>query len=118
MKIQFTPEALQAIRLKRAWWESNREEAPRLFRDELFEMTAKLGTGAAQGEQLYTVRAKREIWRLLLPKTQTHVYYRLTSSGEDVEIISVWNEIGGENPGFGQRGIAGNAPVPSGLSAN
>jgi hypothetical protein len=100
VRVRFAPEALEAIRYKRAWWEANRNKAPRLFRDELAEVIAKLRTGATQGAQLYTVHAKRKIWRLLMPKTKVHVYYRIERSGQEVEIITAYNAIGGEGPDF------------------
>jgi hypothetical protein len=63
VRVRFAPEALEAIRYDRTWWEANRDKdkAPRLFRDELAEVIANLRTGATQGAQLYTVHAKRKV---------------------------------------------------------
>ena len=100
MRVRFAPEALEAIRYKRGWWEAHRDKAPRLFRDELAEVIAKLRAGATEGAQLYTVHAKRKIWRLLMPKTKVHVYYRNSRSGQEVEVISAWNATAGDGPDF------------------
>lgn len=35
MKVRFTPEALLALREKRAWWQQHRDKAPELFVQEL-----------------------------------------------------------------------------------
>jgi hypothetical protein len=54
VRVLFAPEALEAIRYKRVWWEANRDKA----RDELEEVIAKLRAGATEGAQLYTVHAR------------------------------------------------------------
>jgi hypothetical protein len=100
VRVRFAPEALEAIRHNRAWWEAHRDKAPRLFRDELADVIAKLRTGATEGAQLYTVHAKRKIWRVLMPKTKVHVYYRASRSGQEVEIVTTWNATAGDGPDF------------------
>lgn len=100
MRVRFAPEALEAIRYKRVWWEAHRDKAPGLFRDELAEVIAKLRSGVTEGAQLYTVYEKRKIWRLLMSKTKVHVYYRSGRSGQEVEIITVSNATAGDGPDF------------------
>jgi hypothetical protein len=51
LRIRFTPEALQAARTKRAWWEQHRDKAPRLFVIELAAVVAKLRDGADDDRQ-------------------------------------------------------------------
>lgn len=65
--------------------------------EELGAVVAKVREGADQGRQQYAVRAGRIIWRLLMPKTRIHVYYRFEANG-DVEVISVWNATGSAGP--------------------
>lgn len=100
MKVRFTLEALSAIRVKRDWWEANREKAPQLFREELEAVIAELSEGRFERAQLYTVVASEKIWRLRMPKTKAHVYYRVDSARQVVEIITVWNATSGEGPTF------------------
>lgn len=98
MRVRFTPEARRAIREKRAWWEANREKAPRLFVEELAAIVAKLRAGIDKERQEYVARRGRIIWRLLMPKTRNHVYYRADHAVGEVEILLVWNAIGSTAP--------------------
>lgn len=98
MRVRFTPEARIAIREKRAWWEQHHEKAPRLFVEELAAVVAKLREGAEQERQQYAARSGRIIWRLLMPKTRNHIYYRVNEAGRDVEILLIWNAVAGATP--------------------
>ena len=100
MRIKFTPDALESIRQKRAWWEANRDKAPELFRDELAEVIAKLRRGTNEEAKLYALRGGRKIWRLLMPKTRHHVYFWRDVGGEYAEMLLVWNAQGGSDPNF------------------
>jgi plasmid stabilization system protein ParE len=94
--VRFAPEARDAIREKRAWWEAHREKAPTLFEDELREVVAKLRSAPHEGQR-YAVETGEVIWRVLMPKTRTHVYYRIDAQG-DVDVVTVWNAQGGTGP--------------------
>jgi hypothetical protein len=99
VRVRFTPEARLAVREKRAWWEQHRSKAPRLFVEELAEVVAKLRAGAEQERHAYAARGGRIIFRLLMPKTRNHVYYRVDDDAEEVEILIVWNAVAGAEPG-------------------
>lgn len=98
MRIRFTPEARQAIREKRTWWQEHRDKAPRLFIVELAAVVAKLRTGADKERHEYALRRGRIVWRILMPKTRNHVYYRVDYAADEVEILLVWNAISGAAP--------------------
>jgi hypothetical protein len=98
VRVRFTPDALLAVQEKRAWWERHREKAPRLFVQELAAIVAKLRDGADQERQRYAARGGRIIWRILMPKTGNHVYYRLDDTAREVEILLVWNAAAGRSP--------------------
>lgn len=98
MRVRFTPEARLAVREKRLWWEQHREKVPRLFVEELAAVVAKLREGTDKERQQYAARSGRIIWRLLMPKTRNHVYYRVNEVGAEVEILVVWNAVSGANP--------------------
>lgn len=49
---------------------------------------AKLRNGADDERQQYAARGGRIIWRLLMPRTRNHVYYRLNEAAGDVEILA------------------------------
>ena len=89
---------MAAIRSKHEWWTQNRDKAPHLFRDELTAVVARLRDGGTQGAQLYTIHGGSKIWRMLMPKTKVHVYFRIDASKDDVEVITVWNAISGGGP--------------------
>lgn len=98
MRVRFTPEALQAARAKQAWWKRHRDKAPRLFVVELAAVVAKLREGTDKDRQRYALRAGRTIWRLLMPKTRHHVYYRLGPTADEIEIVVIWNATAGAPP--------------------
>ena len=98
MRVRFTPEARLAVRQKRAWWQEHREKAPRLFVEELATIVAKLRAGEDEERQQFAARGGRIIWRILMPKTRNHVFYRVNDAAAEVEIIVVWNAIAGATP--------------------
>jgi plasmid stabilization system protein ParE len=100
VRVRFTPEARLAVREKRAWWEQHREKAPRLFVQELADVVAKLRDRADDERQHDAVRGGRVIWRLLMPKTRNHIYYRVDDGANQVEILLVWNAVAGATPDF------------------
>jgi len=98
VRVRFTPEARLAVREKRTWWEQHREKAPRLFVQELAGVVAKLRDGADEERQQYAARGGRVIWRILMPKTRHHIYYRLEDAAGEVEILLLWNAVAGTTP--------------------
>lgn len=98
MRLRFTPESLRSIRDKRRWWEEHRTKAPRLFVEELAAVVGKLRDGADQERQQYAARRGRIIWRLLMPRTRHHVYYRIDADADSVEVLLVWNAVAGSAP--------------------
>ena len=98
MRVRFTPEARLAVREKRAWWEMHREKAPRLFIEELAAVVAKLRAGADKERHEYVARGGRIIWRIMMPKTRNHIYYRVDHSAGETEILLVWNAVGSAGP--------------------
>lgn len=98
MRVRFTPEARLAVREKRAWWQQNRPKAPTLFVEELAVVVAKLRNGTDDSRQRYAARGGKIIWRLLMPKTRNHVYYRIDGVAREVEVLLVWNAIARAGP--------------------
>jgi hypothetical protein len=83
VRVRFTPEARLAVQEKRAWWEQHRDKAPKLFVQELAAIVAKLRDGADEERQRYAAWGGRIIWRILMPKTGNHVYYRINESARE-----------------------------------
>jgi hypothetical protein len=99
VRVRFTPEARDAARAKRAWWEQERDKAPDLFRRELEAVVAQLRVSPTTAQQ-YTIDKGRVIWRVFMPKTKHHVYYRVDQAAQEVEIVSLWNAVSGVEPDF------------------
>lgn len=97
MRVRFSPEAILSVREKRAWWAQHRDKAPHLFVEELAAVVAKLREGADRERQQYAARAGRIVWRIVMPKTRHHVYYRHDRAG-DIEILTVWNAVAASGP--------------------
>lgn len=76
----------------------HREKAPRLFAQELTTVVAKLRDGTDDERQQYAARDDRIIWRLLMPKTRNHVYYRRDEAAGQIVILLVWNAVAGATP--------------------
>jgi hypothetical protein len=81
-----------------AWWRENRQATPDLFHDELEAAKRELATLPPTPGLVYeTVRGK-VIRRLLLPKTEQHVYFSIEESARMVVIHSVWGARRGRGP--------------------
>jgi hypothetical protein len=98
VKVRFTPEALLAVRDKRAWWLQHRDKAPELFIQELTIVIGKLRDGADSERQQFAARGGHIIWRILMPKSRNHVYYRIDEAAERVDVLLVWNAVAGSKP--------------------
>jgi len=86
------------VREKRAWWEQHRDKAPGLFVEELAIVVGKLRDGSDSERQQYGLRRGRIIWRILMPKTRNHVYYRVDEGTQQVEVLLVWNAVAARGP--------------------
>jgi hypothetical protein len=61
-------------------------------------IVAKLREGADEERQRFAAHGGRIIWRILMPKTRNHVYYRLDETAREVEILIVWKAAAGKSP--------------------
>lgn len=98
MRVRFAPEALARLREMRAWWVAHREKAPGLFIEELALIVGKLRDGNDAERQAFTTRSGIVVWRLLMPRTRRHVYYRVSDRGDEIVVITVWNATAGAPP--------------------
>lgn len=98
MRVRFTPEALLAVREKRAWWQQQRDKAPELFVQELATIVSKLRDRTDDERQKFAARGGHIVWRLLMPKTRHHVYYRVDERAGVVDVLLVWNAVAGSKP--------------------
>jgi hypothetical protein len=77
---------------------ANREKAPQLFADELKAVLNTLRTDADATRQRYSGQANATVWRLLMPKTRHHIYYRRDEHAAVVTILLVANAISETGP--------------------
>ena len=69
-----------------------------MFAEELGVTVGKLRDGTAAERQKYAARGGYIIWRILMPRTRNHLYYRVNDSAGEVEVLLVWNAVAGGTP--------------------
>jgi plasmid stabilization system protein ParE len=92
-----SPRARWQAAAVQAWWLENRPAASALFEDELGAAIADLQCGRVLGVVYGTIRSA-QVFRVLLPRSRYHVYYRFGASGGAVEIVAVWHTSRGRAP--------------------
>jgi plasmid stabilization system protein ParE len=86
----------QADRIEQ-WWKENRPSAPRIFTEEL-ESTIRL-VCEMPGVGVSWPSARRPgIRRVLMPKTEHHVYFRVDEASATVHVLAVWGAPRGTGP--------------------
>lgn len=100
MKVRLAPRALQRARHIKRWWQNNRPGAEAVFEHELERMTRKLATMSPQGPLgvVHEVRRGKTIRRVLLPRSQQHVYYSVDEASDTVVIRTIWGARRGRRP--------------------
>lgn len=98
MNVRLTPRALAEAKRLKTWWQQHRSAAPELFERELsaalerIEVTPDLGIAYRPG------RFDAPVRRVLLPRTQFHVYYGIEEGV--IVVLSVWGARQGREPGL------------------
>jgi plasmid stabilization system protein ParE len=97
VKFVITSRAWRQVEGARKWWEASRDKAPELFAEELAEAERHLMTHPESGE-LWRIRRRRTIRRLLLNKTAQHLYYVYSAEREEVLVLALWGARRGREP--------------------
>jgi plasmid stabilization system protein ParE len=97
MKLVFTPEAERQANEIDAWWREHRPDARQLFARELAEARERLLATPGIGVT-YTSASGKTARRVLLPKTQNHVYFEVDAERELVIVLAVWGAPRGRGP--------------------
>ena len=97
MKLRFTPRARRRAKIVATWWRAHRSNAPLLFAEELTWAKRELLSRPHLAPVYATVRGKI-VRRLLLPKTEQHVYYSIDETARLVIIHTVWGARRGRGP--------------------
>ncbi len=86
---QFSPRAKRDIGRCARWWRQNRELAPELFDKELADALKLIRTAPALSTR-YLAMNGLEHRRVLMPKTEYHVYFRVLAE-DTIRIVTVWS---------------------------
>lgn len=89
MKIEIGKRASRQVERANSWWEKNRPLAPTLFEEE-FEAALRQLLSMPHSGVLYPTPKRPTLRRILLEKTEYHVYFALERGGTVVVIHSVW----------------------------
>jgi plasmid stabilization system protein ParE len=93
--IQITQRAARQIERAQRWWRQHRLDAPYLFDRELQAAFDQLRVAAESG-QVYQ-RGTTLVWRVLMPRTRNHVYYRILDEAV-VQVVTVWGAVRERGP--------------------
>ena len=87
MNVRFTPRALAEAKRKKMWWQEHRRTSPGLFDEEVAAAIEQI-RGMPSIGTIYPAAFEIPVRRLLLPKTQNHLYY--TVREDEFVVLSVW----------------------------
>lgn len=79
------------------WWVANRPKAPDAFAVELERAIQILASQPLIGARARNIKLAG-VRRLHLPRVHYHLYYRVTSHPEVVEILALWHTSRGTSP--------------------
>ncbi len=96
-RVEITSRArAQVLEISR-WWRANRGLRPGLFGDEFRTARRQLARFPLTGPN-YDAPGFTHVRRLLLVRTQHHVYYLLDDALKAVIIVAVWHTARGDEP--------------------
>jgi hypothetical protein len=96
MKVRFTSEAEQQADASDTWWREHRE-ARDLFARELADTTALLLVTPKLGT-IYTILDGQPVRKVLMPRTQHHIYYTSDIAAGVLLVHAVWGAPKGRGP--------------------
>ncbi len=95
VEVVVVPTALDHMRQIHEWWQRERSNAPDLFLEEFGAALERLATAPSSGTA-YAGGHRRDLRRLLLPRTRYHVYY--VAERNRVAVMAVWHATRGTGP--------------------
>ena len=79
------------------WWAQNRPTAPDLFAREFRDTLEQIRTMPGSGTAWPTER-RPTLRRILMPRTQNHIYFRVDRKAQTVHVLAVWGAPKGTTP--------------------
>ena len=95
MRVEFTDDAREQVRVASAWWRENRRGAPTLFEEELAEAVALLESGPLLARVFEEVGGK-VVRKARLPRTRYSLYF--TVHDDLVTVHALWHGARGSGP--------------------
>jgi plasmid stabilization system protein ParE len=89
VRIRYTKRAELCVQRLDAWWRAHRFDAPDLFFAEV-ENTLQLLLNKPDLGVVYKTRRGTAVRRMLLPRTQYHLYYEHDQQDDQLMIITIW----------------------------
>ena len=96
MTYRLAPRAVAEAKRKRTWWQRHRPKAPILFDEELTAALERIVATPEIGALYEQTAIAAPVRRVLMRKTQHHVYYSV--QGDEVLVLSVWGARQGRAP--------------------
>jgi plasmid stabilization system protein ParE len=97
VKLRIPGRARARIREQDAWWREHRSDASELFKQELATAFARILRAPKVRKQYGQIEGE-PVWRILMPKTEQHVYYTVDDAADEVVIETVWSARRGRGP--------------------
>ena len=97
LPVRIVASAGKAILDAAEWWVTNRPKAPDAFMVELERAIQILSSQPLIGARARNIKLAG-VRRLHLPRVHYHLYYRVTSHPEAVEILALWHTSRGTAP--------------------
>jgi plasmid stabilization system protein ParE len=97
VKLKVAKRAEQQVDRIEQWWKENRPSAPRIFTEELESTLGLICEMPGVGVRWPSAR-RPGIRRVLMPKTEHHVYFRMDENGATVHVLAVWGAARGRGP--------------------
>lgn len=89
MKIEIGRRARRQVERVSSWWHANRPLSASLFEDE-FERALRQLVSTPYSGALYPTERRPALRRLLLPKTEYHLYFTLERNESVLVIHALW----------------------------
>lgn len=96
MKLRVSARAQARIRTIDEWWRKHRD-AKELFKHELADAFDRIGR-APKLRPPYSEIEGQQVWRILMPKTEQHVYYTVDEELDEIVVETVWGARRGRGP--------------------
>jgi plasmid stabilization system protein ParE len=89
VRVRYTRRAELSIERIDDWWRANRHASADLFWTELGQAVELLETSPEVGG-VYKTRKGNQVRKIVLPKTEYHVYFQLDRDADWLMILVVW----------------------------